>query len=228
MPSGPLPLSYASQCQDMDVGMDVLFSEWLIDTNRRDSTAGLHDTISKRIELEHQNFAIQGHQRTRLAGIDASLNCLRAMHETYVGNMSHLQAKVDRIPQMSTQQSDQICSLLRSLQDQIRGVASATISPENESPLQRTKSEGMRDSSIDNGSTKETKMTDSISRLCVLAREKGCTKSSEEAEDVIDDLCRLLKYVSTQLAQEASVDYAFKKNVAWRRTAWRNRSKPGR
>lgn len=118
---------------------------------------------------------------------------------------------MDQIPEMSAMQSENICVLLRALQDQVSGLSSQMRGPEHiphRKPLSPD-DPGQTNNDID--SEKGHELLQSIERLCQLAKQKGGTVSDKEAEVIADDLNALLDSASVQLSHGKSESHASKK-----------------
>jgi hypothetical protein len=120
---------------------------------------------------------------------DASL----LMQGQFRDTMAPLARQLDQIPEMSAIQSENICVLLRALQDQMSGISSQ-ISHQARMPLREppgfdvpTLTDNTHDSENDD------ELLESIERLCQLAKDKGRTTSDDEAKSIIDDHHALLE-----------------------------------
>jgi hypothetical protein len=125
--------------------------------------------------------------------------------------LAPLERKLDQIPGMSAMQSENICVLLKALQDQVSGLSTQIRCPEHIPQCKPLSSDvpEKTDNKID--SEKDHELLQSIERLCQLAKQKGRTLSDNEAEIIADDLNALLDSVSVQLSHRRSDSHASKK-----------------
>ncbi len=117
--------------------------------------------------------------------------------------LADLKEKVEIIPEMSVQQTENICTLLKAIQDQL-SATSARTDPTKTVPNRETRalysSENMAIHEADEDENAE--LISSVMRLCELAKQKEGTKCDVKAHIVIDDLDKLLKFVSDKLADQ--------------------------
>ena len=165
---------------------------------------GLVDAVSERtrdyrrqtIMLQQQNASLSAIEDDMKSHKDASLSA----HGQFREAISSLEQKVDRIPEMSAMQSENVCTLIRALQDQISGLSAQIETPEG-IPHHASRSfetSGNVGNIEDLGVQDE--LLESLGRLSQLAKQKEGTIVDEEAQDIIDDLDILLNAVSMHLS----------------------------
>ena len=146
--------------------------------------------------LQRQNASLSAIEDHMKSHKDASLSA----HEQFREAVSSLEQKVDRIPEMSAMQSENVCTLIRALQDQISGLSAQIGTPEGiphhvSRSLETSDNVGNIE---DLGGQNE--LLESLGRLSRLAKQKEGTIVDDEAQDMIDDLDILLDAVSMNLS----------------------------
>ena len=170
----------------------------------KDKLIGLVDAVSERtrndrrqtIMLQQQNASLSAIENDMKSHKDASLSA----HDQFREAISSLGQKVNRIPGMSAMQSENVCTLIRALQDQISGLSAQIGTPEGipHHVSRSFETSGNVGNIEDLGGQDE--LLESLGRLSRLAKQKEGTIVDEEAQNIIDDLDVLLNAVSMHLS----------------------------
>ena len=117
-------------------------------------------------------------------------------------NLTPLAQKLDQIPEMSALQSENICVLLKAIQEQISGL-SAQASLPGRSRCQESPSHVVFEGPEKNPEIEEDpELERGIERLSQLAKAKEGTVTDTEAETITDDLNALLESVTSQTSRK--------------------------
>jgi len=181
---------------------DFLHSDTSFDC--KDKLTALVDADSTRTRNYRRQSMMSQQQNATLSAIEDDMKSHRdaslSAHEQFREAISSLGQKVDRIPKMSAMQSENVCTLIRALQDQISGL-SAQFGTSEGIPLHVSRSfetSGNAGNTEDLGGQDE--LLESLGRLSRLAKQKEGTIIDEEAQNIIHDLDMLLNAVSMHLS----------------------------
>ena len=163
----------------------------------KDKLVHIHEAISGRAVNDHAHMATVLQQSEEVSIINANVKDLRdashSVQERFRDTLANVIPKIEHISEMSAAQSDNICVLLRAIQDQVSGLSTQISKPGRIPHRQprRSSDHGLIDNSDD--SEEDCELLESIERLCQLAKQKGGTFSDSDAEIVIEDFDALLK-----------------------------------
>ncbi len=171
----------------------------------KDKLVRLEDSISRCANRDLRHVALLEQQRTDLSTISDNVKSLKDisafMQDPFGDTVASLEKKVDHIPEMSAQQSEDICTLLRAIQGQLsRGSAHLSLSDSIPSREKRSIYTGDGPTNTDDDLIHDDELPRSLERLCQLAQEKQGTKCDEKAQIIIDDLDALLKHATEAFA----------------------------
>lgn len=177
----------------------------------------LNEAMSVQTENDRTHLALLRQQSADLSAInddmknikDASLPIQRQLRET----LGPLIQKMDQIPEMTATQSDNICVLLESIQNQVSGLSTKISQQDRISIPEPRNSQIPYQEESEDGSEKDDKLLESIGRLCQLAKEKEGTASGTGAESIIDDLDALLESVTKELSHRDPKSCASRKRT---------------
>ncbi|ERF71232.1 hypothetical protein EPUS_08150 [Endocarpon pusillum Z07020] len=166
----------------------------------KDKLVQIDEAISERAVRDHVNMAVALQQSEEVSVINANVKDLRdtshSMQEQIRDTFAHVIPKIEHISEMSLAQSENVCVLLRAIQDQVSGLSTEIRRPERIARLQPQCSKGL-DPTDDCGDPEEDcEPLESIERLCQLAKQKGGALSNNDAEVIISDLDALLAFAS--------------------------------
>ncbi|KAF2786022.1 ankyrin [Melanomma pulvis-pyrius CBS 109.77] len=154
----------------------------VLDLRMASSARAVHDVSQSKLLLE---------QSVNVSAIHGNMeNVTTSMDEIHEAVITMTQ-RMERMPQVSDKQNNDIRNLLLALQDQISGLSNSSTGSRNASQSASTHS-----SEDDERAGKESELKRSIESLQSLASQKEGNVHGEQAESIITDLEYILKIVS--------------------------------
>lgn len=170
----------------------------------KDKLVGLVDAFSERTRNDRRQTMMLQQQNASLSAIEDDMKSHKdtslSAHKQFREAISSLGQKVERIPDMSAIQSENVCTLIRALQDQISGLSAQIGTPESipHHVSRSFETSGNAGNIEDLGGQDE--LLESLGRLSRLAKQKEGTIVDEDAQNIIDDLDILLNAVSMHIS----------------------------